>query len=163
MNPSYIRTEADELTYCLHIMVRYELEKMLLRNQIEVKDLPSKWNELYQTYLGITPPTDTLGVLQDIHWAGGAIGYFFSYALGNAYSGQWWHQMNQELSVDDLLRQGNFKPIRAWLNERIHQHGSLYPPKELIQKGTNEAFNPQYYCDYLKNKYQKLYRISKKG
>ncbi len=159
VTPSLIRTEADELTYCLHIMVRYELEKMIMRDQITVAELPAKWNELYHQYLGITPSNDREGILQDIHWSGGAIGYFFSYALGNAYSGQILHAMQQDLDIDSLIRNNKIKDIRRWLYDNIYQHGSLYPPKTLIKRLAKEEFNPRYYCDYLKNKYEKIYQI----
>lgn len=162
VTPSLIRTEADELTYSLHIMVRYEIEKLWMRKQLEVKDLPQKWNELYQTYLGITPPNDTLGCLQDIHWSKGNIGYFFAYALGNAYSGQIWHTLQQDLDVDALLAQGKLKPIVSWLNKNLYVHGALYPPKTVIERLSRHAFNPNYYCDYLEKKYRKIYQLPEK-
>ena len=159
VSPSFIRTEADELTYCLHIMVRYELEKDLMSGKLKVKDIPTAWNKKYQEYLGITPPTDTLGCLQDTHWYGGSIGYFFSYALGNAYSGQILHAMQQDINIDAELKKGNLKAIKDWLYEHVHKYGALYAPQELIKLATKEEFTPKYYCDYLEKKFKKIYQL----
>ncbi|MDD4065803.1 MAG: carboxypeptidase M32, partial [Bacilli bacterium] len=159
VSPSFIRTEADELTYCLHIMVRYELEKDLMSGKLKVKDIPTAWNKKYQEYLGITPPTDTLGCLQDTHWYGGSIGYFFSYALGNAYSGQILHAMQQDINIDEELKKGNLKVIKDWLYEHVHQYGALYAPQELIKLATKEEFTPKYYCDYLEKKFKIIYQL----
>lgn len=152
---SLIRVEADELTYALHIMIRYEIEKELIDGKLKVKDLPKRWNKLYYEYLGIRPKTDKEGVLQDIHWSGGAIGYFPTYALGSAYAAQIYHAMNKELNIEEALLNNNIKAINAWTKEHIHKFASSKTPKEILMIATQEAFNPNYYVDYLKNKYQR--------
>lgn len=154
---SLIRTEADELTYCLHIMLRYELEKEIIEGTLAVKDLPKAWNEKIEEYLGITVPNATEGVLQDVHWYAGLIGYFPSYALGNAYASQLFHTMKQELPLDSYS-QDNLQKIRLWLGENIHQYGMMKTTSELIREITGEDLNPDYYIEYLKNKYEALYQ-----
>ena len=149
VTPSLVRTEADEVTYPLHIMVRYELEKRLMDGTLAVSDLPQAWNDMYREYLGITPPTDTLGVLQDTHWAGGMIGYFPTYALGSAYASQFMHAMQQELDVPALLAKGDLKSVTEWLRSHIHQYGALYKPAEMVKKASGEDFNPSYYVKHL--------------
>ena len=163
VQPSLIRIEADELTYCLHIMVRYELEKQLMDGSLKVHDLPAAWNKKYEEYLGVTPPSDSEGVMQDVHWYSGSIGYFFSYALGNAYSGQLYHAMQKDLDIDKTIATGDLTPIKKWLYEHVHKYGSLYPPAELIKVATGEEFNPKYYCDYLEAKFTKIYQLDKKA
>lgn len=152
---SLIRVEADELTYALHIMIRYEIEKELISGKLKVKDLPKRWNKLYYEYLGIRPKTDKEGVLQDIHWSGGAIGYFPTYALGSAYAAQIYQAMNKDLNIEEALLNNNIKAINAWTKEHIHQFASSKSPKEILMIATKEAFNPNYYVDYLKHKYQR--------
>ena len=159
VQPSFIRIEADELTYSLHIMVRYEIEKQLIAGEIEVKDLPKVWNQKYKEYLGITPPNDAKGVLQDVHWSFGGIGYFFSYALGNAYSAQLLHAMKKDLNINKAFKSLDLKPVRKWMYDHLYKYGKLLPPKELIKKATGEALNPNYYCDYLEEKFSKIYKI----
>ncbi len=154
---SLIRVEADELTYPLHIMLRYEIERKLFSNEIEVDDLPKIWNEKMEEYLGIVPETDADGVLQDVHWSAGLFGYFPTYALGTAYAAQFYHQMRKEIDVDKAVSENNIKEINEWLKEKIHQFGGSKTPKELLLDVTNEEFNPQYYVDYLIEKYTKLY------
>ena len=156
---SFIRTESDELTYSLHIMVRYELEKRLIDGTLAVKDLPDAWNKLYEEYLGITPPNDTLGCLQDIHWSGGAFGYFPSYALGNAISIQLLRKMNESMNVEDVIASGNLTPLKEWFTSNIYQYGKLYPPFELLKRVTGEGLNPEYYCDYLEAKFGEIYKV----
>lgn len=156
---SLIRIEADELTYSLHVMVRYEIEKMLIEGKIEVKDLPKIWNEKMEEYLGITPPNDKMGVLQDVHWSDGLFGYFPSYALGNAYASQFEHTMRKALDIDTLLMNGEFDKILEWLRENIHKHGSLKKPNQIIKEVTGEELNPRYFTDYLEEKYSKLYDL----
>lgn len=156
---SLIRIEADELTYPLHIMVRYELEKALLEDRIAIDDLSKAWNEKMTAYLGIEPPSHSLGVLQDVHWAAGLVGYFPSYALGNAYAAQLLHYMRQDFDVFGDLEQGSFKRIHQWLGEKIHVHGLVYTPEELIVNATGEDFNPSYYVSYLKDKYKAIYQL----
>lgn len=157
--PSFIRTESDELTYSLHIMVRYQLEKQLIEGTLEVKDLPNAWNKLMKEYLGIVPPTDTLGVLQDVHWSGGSFGYFPSYALGNAYSAQLLNTLKKSLDIDLLIAQGNLIPIRDWFTKNVYIYGKLITPDELMKNATGEGLNPTYYCDYLENKFSKIYKL----
>ncbi len=156
---SLIRTEADELTYPLHIMIRYEIEKGLIDGTITVDNLPSKWNELYKEYLGIDVPNDSLGVLQDVHWAGGSIGYFPTYALGSAYSAQFYHAMQKDLNIDDILKNEDLSKINVWLKEKVHIFGNTKTPKEILLFATNEEFNPKYYIEYLKTKYKKIYNL----
>ena len=157
--PSLIRTEADELTYSFHVMIRYELEKQLIGGTLAVKDLPAAWNRLYKEYLGVDVPNDTQGVLQDSHWSGGSFGYFPSYALGSAYGAQMLKVMERDLPVWELVAKGDLKPIVAWLTERIYQYGRLLKPNELILKACEAPFDPRYYVDYLKDKYTRVYGL----
>lgn len=158
--PSLIRIEADEMTYALHIMVRYEIEKGLINGDIEVKDLPQIWNEKMEEYLGITPDNDAVGVLQDVHWSGGAFGYFPSYALGYIYAAQIKNAMLEDLpNFDELLEEGNMLPIKEWLTENIHQYGKLKQPIEIIKDITGEGLNAKYLIQYLEEKYQQVYRL----
>ena len=154
-----IRTESDELTYCLHIMVRYELEKKMIEEEVPVDELPELWNRKYEEYLGVKPGNDREGILQDVHWSMGDIGYFPSYALGNAFAAQIYHTMKKELPVDDLLRQGKISGITDYLREHIHQYGASREPREMLKELTGEEFNPDYYIDYLKEKFEKVYRL----
>ena len=158
VSPSLIRTEADELTYCLHIMIRYEIEKLMINDKVDYNNLNRLWDEKYMEYLGIKASNDSEGILQDVHWTSG-VGYFFSYALGNAYSAQIFHKMKEQLDVDKLLKDGNIKPIKKWLKDNIHQYGRLIKPKDLIKKVTGESLNVKYYCDYLEEKYSKIYNL----
>ena len=157
--PSLIRTEADELTYCFHIMVRYELEKQLIGGTLTVQDLPAAWNRLYKEYLGVDVPNDTQGVLQDSHWSGGSFGYFPSYALGSAYGAQMLKVMERDLPVWELVGKGELKPIVEWLTDRIYRYGRLLKPNELILKACEAPFDPHYYVDYLKAKYTEVYGL----
>jgi carboxypeptidase Taq len=158
VTPSKIRTEADEVTYCLHIIIRFEIEDDLMRDKITVTDLPEVWNQKYRDYLGVEAENDSEGVMQDTHWAGGAIGYFPTYALGNIYSGQLLVSMQRELP--DWRRQiaaGDFHHVKKWLVENIHSQGNLYDPADLITKITGEKINIQPYLNYLNEKYSTLY------
>lgn len=154
-----IRTESDELTYCLHIMVRYELEKKMVEEEIPVEELPKLWNQKYEEYLGVKPGNDAEGIMQDVHWSMGDIGYFPSYALGNAFAAQIYHTMKKELPVDELLRQGKISEITAYLREHIHQYGASREPRELLKALTGEEFNADYYIDYLKEKFTQVYGL----
>ncbi len=159
--PSLIRIEADELTYPLHIMIRYELEKALFNDEIEVKDLPSAWNEKYQSYLGITPPNDAQGVLQDVHWSGGSFGYFPSYALGYMYAAQFKQAMQKDLpNYDELLKKGNLEPVKQWMTEKVHQHGKLKKPLQILKDVTGEELNADHLISYLEGKYNKIYQLT---
>ena len=157
--PGPVRLEADELTYGLHIMVRYALEKRVMAGELAVADLPGEWNRLYKEYLGVDVPNDRRGVLQDSHWSGGAIGYFPSYALGSAYGAQLLRKMRESVAVDDCLRRGDFAPINAWLRERIWRHGCLYPPAALFERAVGEPFDPAVFINYLTEKYTDLYEL----
>ena len=149
---SLVRTESDEYTYCLHIILRYELERDLINGKLNVEDLPAAWNEKYERYLGVTPPNYSLGVLQDTHWFGGSFGYFPSYALGNLYGAQILHCIKKDLPFEELLAKGDLDPILAWLREKDFAYDYL-DPKDWIMKVTGEAMNPQYFIDYLKEKF----------
>lgn len=157
--PSLIRTEADEVTYCLHIMVRYELEKQLMDGSLSVQELPAAWNAKMKELLGVDVPDDAHGVLQDIHWAGGDLGYFPSYALGTAYGAQMMAQMRKTLDVDSLLQQGDLAPINQWLEERIWQYGKEKTPQQLLENACGAAFDPHYFTDYLVQKYSDIYGL----
>lgn len=158
--PSLIRIEADELTYSLHIMVRYEIEKTLLTGAYDINDLPRLWNEKMREYLGITPPDNRSGVLQDVHWSGGMLGYFPSYSLGSAYAAQLLHYMQKDIDVFGCVRKGDLAPVTDWLKEKIHRFGSLKTPVELITAIAGEDLNADYYVDYLEEKYKKVYGLS---
>ena len=157
VEPSLIRTEADEVTYSLHVMIRYELEKRVMAGELAVHDLPAEWNRLYKEYLGVDVPDDKHGVLQDSHWSGGSIGYFPSYALGSAYGAQMLRKMKQDIDVDACMAKGDFAPVNAWLCERIWQHGCLYTPSALLERVLGEPFDPQVYLDYLEEKCKQVY------
>lgn len=157
---SLIRTEADELTYNLHIMIRYELEKGLISGEIKVADLPHIWNEKMKEYLGITPSNDAEGVLQDVHWSGGSFGYFPSYSLGNLYAAQLEHAMRKEIpNYEDFIRNGQFAKIKDWMTEKVHKYGKLLTPNEILVQATGEQLNARYLTDYLEKKYRQLYQI----
>ncbi|NOU99085.1 carboxypeptidase M32 [Paenibacillus planticolens] len=160
IEPSLIRIEADELTYNLHIMIRYELEKGLFNGTIAVADLPQAWNAKYEEYLGVTPANDGEGVLQDVHWSGGSFGYFPSYALGNMYAAQFTQTLRQELpAFDSLIAEGNLAPIKEWLTDKVYKHGKLLTPNEIIREVTGEELNPDYLVQYLEEKYKSVYGI----
>ena len=153
--PGLIRTEADELSYCLHVLVRYEIEKLMIEENAEIDSLPELWNDKYEEYLGIRPKNDGEGILQDIHWSQGSFGYFPSYALGNAFGAQLYHKMKQEMDFDGLLREGRADVIREYLREHIHQYGKLKTSRQLLKDATGEDFNPAYYVEYLTERYGK--------
>ncbi|MBO4384983.1 MAG: carboxypeptidase M32 [Clostridia bacterium] len=157
--PSLIRTEADELTYSLHVLIRYEIEKKLLHGELDTKDLPAEWNRLYKEYLGVDVPNDKAGCLQDSHWSSGSLGYFPSYSLGSAYGAQILAGMKKELDVDKLVSEGKISVITEWLREHILKYGQLKKPAELLRLSTGEDFDPDHYVEYLKDKFGKLYGI----
>jgi carboxypeptidase Taq len=160
VKPGMIRTEADEATYNLHIMLRMEIEIGVLEGKIAVKELPQIWTEKMQSYLGVTPKNDAEGVLQDVHWSGGMMGYFPTYALGNIIGAQIWEKINQEIpELDSQIGQGNFQPLLAWLSEKIYRHGSKFEPKEIIQKVTCSGIKADPYIHYLENKYKDIYNL----
>ncbi len=157
--PGFIRTEADELTYSLHILIRYELEKELIEGELSVEDLPRVWADKYEAYLGIRPENVREGVLQDIHWSQGSFGYFPSYALGSAFGAQLYYHMKKEMDFEGLLEEGRLEVIREYLREHIHKYGKLKDSRTILRDITGEDFNPDYYVMYLKEKYGKLYRL----
>lgn len=159
VQPSLIRTEADELTYSLHIMIRYELEKRVMHDELKVKDLPAEWNRLYREYLGVIVTDDRDGVLQDCHWGNGSIGYFPSYALGNAYGAQFLAKMRETVDVDACIADGDFGPVNEWNREHIWQHGCRFKPAELLSRVFEADFDPQYYIDYLTKKFTDIYGL----
>ena len=157
--PSLIRTEADELTYALHVMVRYEIEKQMIAGTLAVADVPAEWNRLYKEYLGIEVPSDAEGCLQDSHWSGGSIGYFPSYALGSAYGPQLLRRMQEDLGdVYADVAKGDLSAVTGWLKEKIHRHASFFKPGELFE-GVCGKFDAKYFTDYLTEKYSKLYNL----
>ena len=156
--PSLIRTEADELTYCLHVMVRYEIEKQLIGGTLEAKDVPAVWAKLYKEYLGIEVPNDRDGCLQDSHWSGGAFGYFPSYALGSAYGAQMLRRMEQDVDVWGAAAKGDLTPITAWLREKVHQYGGLMEPADVVKNACGD-FSAEDYIQYLTRKYTGLYGL----
>ncbi|MEM5789406.1 MAG: carboxypeptidase M32 [Syntrophobacteraceae bacterium] len=155
-----IRTEADEVTYNLHIILRFELERALISGQMDAGDLPEAWNEKMQRYLGITPPDHTSGVMQDVHWSGGSIGYFPSYALGNIYAAQFYDKAARDLGdPEHTFASGDFSSFLGWFREKIHSEGSRYLPRSLVKAATGEELDPKYLIGYLNRKYGELYEL----
>jgi len=160
VRPSLIRVEADEATYNLHIMLRMDIEIALVEGKVAVKDLPAVWNAKMEEYLGVIPPDAATGVLQDVHWSGGMIGYFSTYALGNLISAQLWERINQDIpDLNEQFRSGKFEPLLAWLRENVHRHGAKFEPQELIQKITGSNIDPAAYIRYLRNKFSEIYDL----
>ena len=155
-----IRVEANEATHKLQSMFRLELESAMLEVKVLVKDLPEILNAKMQEYLGQTPPNDALGVLQDVHWSYGNLGYFSTYALGNLISAQLWEVIQKDLpDLDDQMRAGEFEALLTWLREKIHVHGRKYEPQELVERVTGSKIDPTAYVRYLKNKFGKIYNL----
>lgn len=157
--PNLIRTEADELSYCIHIIIRYEIEKMIFDDEVTVEDLPKIWNQKYQEYMGITPTTDTEGILQDTHWSWGEFGYFPSYAIGSAVASQIYANMKEKMPISKYLQEGNLTPIREFLRDNIHKCGAVKNTNQILKDLCGEDFTPDYYIQYLKDKYTKLYDL----
>ena len=158
VKPSKIRVEADEVTYCLHIIVRFNIERDLFADKIMVKELPEIWNQSYKDYLGVNIENDSEGVMQDTHWASGGYGYFPSYALGNIYSGQILATMEKDLpNWKKQIEKGNFNPVKDWLVKNVHSYGNLYDPPGLIRKIAEKELSVKPYLNYLDEKYSKLY------
>ena len=155
IKPSPVRVEADEVSYGLHIIIRFEIERELINGQIKVEDLPKIWREKYKKYLGIIPKNDAEGTLQDIHWAHGAFGYFPNYFLGSLIASQLLNTAKKQIDIY------NFKLLREWLRKNIHQYGRIYTTKELLLKITVEDLNPRYFLDYIDQKFTKMYNLSK--
>lgn len=158
VEPSLIRVEADQLTYCLHIMIRYEIEKALIGGTMEVKDIPENWNRLYKEYLGVDVPDDKHGCLQDSHWSGGMIGYFPSYALGSAYGAQMLRNMEADMDVWKGVAKGDLSEVTGWLKKKVHQYGGLMEPADIIKNACGE-FAPLVYTEYLVKKYSEIYGV----
>ncbi len=160
VRPSLIRVEADEATYNLHIIIRFELEQALINNEIAIKDLPGAWNEKYRDYLGIEPPSDADGVLQDVHWSAALIGYFPTYALGNLYAAQFFAQAGRDLgSLDEQFERGEFTSLLGWLREKIHHQGQCYSASELVHNVTGAELSHADLIAYLRDKYTTYYGL----
>ncbi|HRQ33259.1 MAG TPA: carboxypeptidase M32, partial [Anaerolineales bacterium] len=160
VEPSFIRVNADEATYNLHIMLRLELEIAMVEGKVNVKDLPEIWNAKMQEYLGIVPPNDAKGVLQDVHWSGGSIGYFSTYALGNLVSAQLWEKIEKDIKgLDEKFRKGDFSELLGWLHKNIHQYGRKFEPQTLMLNVTGSKITPAPYVRYLKKKYGEIYGL----
>jgi carboxypeptidase Taq len=158
VEPSLIRTEADELTYHFHVMIRYEIEKMLIEGSIETKDIPAYWNEHYKKYLGLTVPDAKQGCLQDIHWSHGSFGYFATYSLGSMYAAQLYAALlKDEASVENEIAGGNNKNVLNWLGKKIYPYGRYFTSEELCAKATGKVLNPSYFIDYATKKYSNIY------
>ena len=163
VSPSFIRTEADELTYHFHVLIRYEIEKALIAGELSVKDLPSAWNEAYRKYLGITPPDFKQGVLQDVHWSHGMFGYFPTYTLGSFYAVQFFDQACKELpGLENQIGNGLFSDLLNWLREKIHRHGRRYTSEELCTRITGYGLDPQAFIRYANHKYGEIYTVRSK-
>lgn len=155
---SFIRVDADELTYCFHIILRYEMEKEIFRNNASVDELPALWNQKMKDYLGIIPSNDAEGILQDMHWSDGSFGYFPSYLLGTIYDGMLLETIESELGdIDTILKEGRILEITKWLNDKIHRHGNTLQPKELIKSVCNKEVSATPIIKFFKDKYSKLY------
>ncbi|MFI5204478.1 MAG: carboxypeptidase M32, partial [Flavobacteriales bacterium] len=152
--PSFIRTNADELTYHFHVLIRYEIEKALLEKKLKVKDLPQYWNARYKEYLGIDVPSDTKGVLQDVHWSHGSFGYFPTYSLGSFYAAQLFKTASEQITgLEEHIRKGNLVSLLDWLRANVHVHGKKYSASDLCKKITGRELEPDAFIDYAKNKY----------
>lgn len=160
VRPSLVRVEADEATYNLHILVRFELERALLDGDLQAADLPTAWNDKYRQYLGITPPDNRTGVLQDVHWSAGLIGYFPTYSLGNLYGAQLFAQAKKELTeLDAQFARGDFRPLRDWLRAKVHCHGQRWSAAELIKRVTGQSLSARPLVDHLRAKMSPLYGL----
>ncbi|MDJ1432141.1 carboxypeptidase M32 [Halostagnicola sp. A-GB9-2] len=155
-----IRVEADELTYHLHIVIRFEIERALISGDLEVEDVPEVWNDKYEEYLGVRPETDAEGCLQDIHWSHGSFGYFPTYSLGSVLAAQLYAAAEDELGdLDDRTRDGEFDDLNGWLRENVHAHGKRYTTPDLIEEATGESFTADYFLEYVDSKYGALYDL----
>jgi len=158
--PSLIRVESDEATYNLHIMLRMELEIALMEGTLAVKDLPDAWNSKMKEYLGVVPPDDAQGVLQDIHWSGGSMGYFPTYALGNLVSVQLWEKIHEDIpAIGSQIRNGEFSDLLGWLREKVHTHGAKFDPQDMVMRITGSKITPEPYLRYLNQKYSEIYNL----
>ncbi|MGA2927310.1 MAG: carboxypeptidase M32, partial [Solirubrobacteraceae bacterium] len=161
IKPSLIRVEADEATYSLHIILRFELEQELIAGTLAIKDLPEAWNVRFKEYLGIDVPDDAQGVLQDVHWSAGLIGYFPTYALGNLIAGQLWERVHIDVpGLQDSIRAGELAPLREWLREHVHRHGAKFRAAELLQRAVGGPIAVAPFVSYLKRKLGDVYGIN---
>ncbi|MBD3258737.1 carboxypeptidase M32, partial [candidate division GN15 bacterium] len=162
VTPSYIRVDADEATYNLHIMLRFEMERAVISGELPVKDVAGEWNRRFKDYFGLEVDNDANGCLQDTHWSDGSFGYFPTYALGNLYAAQFWMQAQKDLpGIKDDFAVGRFSRLMTWLSENIHQKGSTYLPNDLCQRLTGAPLSHQPLLDYLYEKYEDIYGISR--
>ncbi len=160
VEPSLIRTEADEVTYHFHVMIRYEIEKELIQGTLGVKDLPAKWNELYNKYLGVTPPDDKSGVLQDVHWSHGSFGYFPTYTLGSFYAAQFYAKAQSDIpGLLEKIASGEMTELLHWLHEKVHKHGRRYTSEELCERITGHKLDTSFFIRYILDKYKNVYGI----
>jgi len=156
---TFIRTESDEVTYNLHIILRFEIERKMINGEIKASELPLIWNELFEKYLGIKVPNNTVGCMQDPHWFGGAFGYFPTYSLGNLYSTQIYEKIREEIDFDNVVKNGDFDVIKEWLKDRIYSKGKMYQPAELIKIVTGKPLSHEPFIRYVKEKYSKVYGL----
>ncbi len=160
VEPSFIRVEADEVTYNLHVILRFEIERALIEGDIAVADLPGIWNSKMKELLMLDVPSDSLGVLQDVHWSGGMIGYFPTYSLGNLYSAQFFAAAKRAIpALDDDMARGEFGSLLKWLRENIHAHGKFYSARDLVKNATGEPLSSKYFADYITRKYGEIYEL----
>jgi len=161
VEPSFIRVEADEATYSLHVVLRYELEQQLIDGRLTIAELPEAWNARFKAYLGLDVPDDARGVLQDVHWSMGSFGYFPTYALGNLIAGHLWERVHAELpDLDERLAAGNLRPLREWLRERVHRHGARYTMPELLERAAGTSISVEPFLAYLKAKLADVYGVT---
>lgn len=160
VKPSLIRVEADEVSYCLHVILRYEIEKALMEGHLQVEEIPEVWNDKMRAYLGAAPTTDDKGCLQDVHWSCGGFGYFCAYALGNIYAAQFFKTFQEaHPNWEEQVAKGHLLFISDWLKTHVHQWGRQFVPEVLVEKATGSPLTPEPYLDYLNNKFKTLYRI----
>ncbi len=157
VEPGFIRIEADEVTYPFHVIIRFELELELFEGKLKVKDLPKRWNEKYEEYLGVKVKKDSLGVLQDVHWSMGSFGYFPTYVIGTMYAATIYKYLQKKMNIDSEIKNLNFEKIRNWLKNNIHKYGRLYNAEEIIYKATKKKLNSEDLLSYLEEKYKKIY------
>jgi carboxypeptidase Taq len=160
VEPSFIRVEADEVTYNLHILLRFELENEMLEGKVKIAELPEAWNAKMQGYLGVIPPNAALGVLQDVHWSGGMLGYFPTYSLGNLISVQFFDKAKADIpSLPDQIAAGKFDQLLSWLRENVHRHGRKYTPAEMVKRVTGNELTAANYVAYIKSKFSDIYGL----
>jgi carboxypeptidase Taq len=160
MRPSLIRVQADEVTYALHIIVRFELELELFEGTLEPEQLPQQWRERMRSYLGVEVPDDASGVLQDIHWSFGAFGYFPTYALGNLIAAQLWARIRADLpALDERIAAGDFAPLREWLAEHVHRYGRMFTPAQTLRRAIDAELDAQPFLDYLWAKHADVHGV----